>query len=124
MKKTFPFSSPGHAPQRVIEAIKHDVRKYVKRERKKPAPADGDFWDFACKIGADAATAEVKKLNEINAAIDAIALAGAAGVYVEIVSVAAKHVRHPAAAAVAATQPAPLATGLAGSATHSLQDPA
>ena len=60
--------------------------------------------------------------NVINAAIDAVALTSAPSVYIEIAAIAAKHVRYPAAAD--ATQAAPLATGLDGSATHSLQDPA
>ena len=122
MKKTFLFTASGHAPARVIESIKHDVRKYVKRERSKPVPADGDYWDFACKIGPDSAAAESKHLKDLNAAIDAVALTGAPSVYIEIAAIAAKHVRYPAAAD--ATQAAPLATGLDGSATHSLQDPA
>lgn len=122
MKKIFLFTAPGHAPARVIEAIKHDVRKYVKRERSKPVPADGDYWDFTCKIGSDPTVAEIKHIKDVNAAIDAVALSGAPSVYIEIAAIAAKHVRYPAAAD--ATQAAPLATGLDGSATHSLQDPA
>ena len=122
MKKIFLFTAPGHAPARVIEAIKHDVRKYVKRERSKPVPADGDYWDFTCKIGSDPTVAESKHIKDVNAAIDAVALSGAPSVYIEIAAIPTKHVRHPAAAD--ATQPAPLATGLDGSATHSLQDPA
>jgi hypothetical protein len=122
MKKSFPFSSPDHAPARVVEAIKHDVRKYVKRERGKPVPEGSDYWDFACKVGADRDAAETKHLKDINVAIDAVAVTGAAAVYIEIAAVPAKHARHPALASAA--QPAPLATGLDGSATHSLHDPA
>ena len=51
MKKVFPFSAPGHQPPRVVAAIKSDVRKYVKRERRKPLPEGVDFWDFDCKVG-------------------------------------------------------------------------
>ena len=98
------------------------MRKYVKRERSKPVPVDGDYWDFACKIGSDPTVTESKHIKDLNAAIDAVALSGATSVYIEIAAIAAKHVRYPAAAD--ATQAAPLATGLDGSATHSLQDPA
>ena len=122
MKKIFLFNAPGHAPARVIEAIKHDVRKYVKLERSKPVPADGDYWDFTCKIGSNPTVAESKHIKDVNAAIDAVALSGTPSVYIEIAAIAAKHVRYPAAADAA--QAAPLATGLDGSATHSLQDPA
>jgi hypothetical protein len=56
----------------------------VKRERSKPVPADFDLWEFACKVGADAPSAETKDLREVGAAIDAIAAAGATSVYVEV----------------------------------------
>ena len=106
MKKTFPLSAAGLDPQRVIDALKHDVRKYVKRERRKDLPAEVDFWDFACKIGASPESAEPKRINEVNAAIDAVALAGAAAVYVEILSVPGRHVRYPAAPLATNTPPA------------------
>ena len=87
MKKTFQLHEPGKADQRVIEAIKNDVRKYVKRERRKALPADVDFWDFDCRVGLEPATAQVKHLAEVAAAIDAVAVTeGATGVYVEILA--------------------------------------
>lgn len=97
MKKTFPLSVTGIDSPRVIEAIKHDVRRYVKRERRKTTPEGTDFWDFACKVGPSRDTAEAKRIDEVNPAIDAVALAGSAEVYIEILSVSGKHVRHPAA---------------------------
>ena len=46
MRKIFPLEVHGLKPPRVIESIKHDVRKYLKRERRKALPEDVDFWDF------------------------------------------------------------------------------
>lgn len=106
MKKTFPFSAPDRATARVIDAIKHDVRKYVKRERRKELPEGKDFWDFACKIGATADAAEPKSLDEVNPAIDAVAAAGAETVFVEILAVGGQHIRH-AAAPLGPVPPAP-----------------
>lgn len=97
MKKTFPLNVTGIESPRVIDAIKHDVRKYVKRERRKTIPEGTDFWDFACKVGPSRDTAESKRIDEVNPAIDAVALAGAPEVYIEILAVSGKHVRHPAA---------------------------
>ena len=57
MKKTFPFKVPGIADPRVIESIKNDARKYVKRERRKTLPEGFDLWDFNCKVGPDSASA-------------------------------------------------------------------
>ena len=88
MKKNFPLQDPARDDQRVVEAIKHEVRKYVKRERRKAPPAGFDFWEFNCRVGPDAATGQ--SFKEVMAAIDAVALAGAAAVYVEILAVPAK----------------------------------
>ncbi len=86
MKKTFPLTSPSHQPPRVVEQIKSDVRKYLKRERKKPLPDGVDFWDFACKIGHGEAEPEIKHVEEIVPAIDQAAASGGASVYIEILA--------------------------------------
>ena len=86
MRKTFALTQPGKADARVLDSVKHDVRKYVKRERRKPPAPDFDVWDFDCKVGADAATAESKDLNDVSAAVDAVASTGAKSVYIEILA--------------------------------------
>ena len=86
MKKNFPLKAPGKADARVIEAIKSDIRKYVKRERRKTPPEGFELWDFNCKVGASAATAEVQPLKEIGRVIDAVAQTGVESVYVEIIA--------------------------------------
>ncbi len=86
MKKTFPLTSPNHQPARVVEQIKSDVRKYVKRERKKKLPEGVDFWDFDCRIGQGAAEPEKKHVEEITSVIDQAAAAGAETVFIEILA--------------------------------------
>ncbi len=86
MKKLFPLTSPTHQPARVVEQIKADVRKYVKRERKKKLPDGVDFWDFDCRIGQGAAEPEKKHVDEMIAAIDQSAAAGAETVFIEILA--------------------------------------
>jgi hypothetical protein len=87
MKKTFQLHTPGKDDQRVFEAIKNDVRKYVKRERRKALPAGVDFWDFDCRVGPDAAAAVAKHPAEVDSAIGAVASTeGATAVYVEILA--------------------------------------
>jgi hypothetical protein len=86
MKKIFPLSVEGHQPPRVIEQIKSDVRKYVKRERKKTLPEGVDFWDFDCKVGLDQATAETKHVEELIKSIDEAAAHQWASVYIEILA--------------------------------------
>jgi len=86
MKKTFPLESAGHAPARVIESIKNDLRKYLKRERRKPLGDGVDFWDFDCRIGSDAEVAVAVHVMEITDAIDRVAATGAESVYLEILA--------------------------------------
>lgn len=86
MKKQFPLTSPNHQPARVIEQIKNDIRKYLKRERKKSLPEGVDFWDFNCKVGQGEATPETKHVEELTAAIDQAAASECPSVYIEILA--------------------------------------
>jgi hypothetical protein len=72
MKKTFILTHPKIKRPRLIEAIKHEVKKYVKRERGKTLPPGVDFWDFDCKFGPTAEEAIKIHLAEINKHIDKI----------------------------------------------------
>lgn len=70
MKKTFVLSHPKLKIARLIEAAKHDVKKYIKRERKKKLPQDVDYWDFDCKYGHTEQKAKTIHISEINKCID------------------------------------------------------
>ncbi len=93
MKKTFPLHVPGKPDERVLEEIRRDVRRYVKRERRKPVPVGFTVWEFDCKVGPEAAVAETRSLPDIGAAIDAVARSGAPTAYVEIVARAAHRMK-------------------------------
>lgn len=86
MKKNYPLSVDGKHPERVLEAVKHDIRKYFKRERARVLPKGVDFWDFDCKVGLTADSAEVVRVGALIEAVDAAAKTEAASVYVEILS--------------------------------------
>lgn len=88
MKKTFPLAVEGKHPDRLLDSIKHELRKYVQRERRRPLPEGVDFWDFDCKFGPDAASAEVVHVAELNKRLDALVQAGGTQFYAEIL---AKH---------------------------------
>ena len=66
MEKTFNLTHPKIKVPRLVEAIKHEVKKYIKRERRKILPENVDFWDFDCRFGIDEATSEVIHLDDIN----------------------------------------------------------
>jgi hypothetical protein len=86
MKKTFPFHVEGIKPPRVVEAIKHDVRKYVKRERRKALPEGVDFWDFHCRVGPDATSNKAIHVDDIPHEIDEASKAQQPAIYIEIIA--------------------------------------
>ena len=86
MKKNFPLQLEGKNSDRVLEAVKHEIRKYFKRERNRVLPKGVDFWDFDCKVGSSANTAEVVKVSAVIEGVDALAKSGVASAYVEILS--------------------------------------
>lgn len=86
MKKVFKLHIEGKNSDRVMDAIKHEVRKYVKRERAKVLPAGVDYWAFDCKFGVTAEVAEVVHVGEITKKMDEVALAGGDSFYVEIIA--------------------------------------
>lgn len=86
MKKTFKLHVEGKNSDRVLDAIKHEVRKYVKREKRKTLPQGAHYWAFDCKFGATADVAEPLHLGEITKQMDVIARAGGESFYVEILA--------------------------------------
>lgn len=84
MKKTFPLHDVRKADARVRDAIRHEVRKYVKRERQKLLPEDFTVWEFDCQVGATPESAETLALAQVGAAIDRVAEAGSSSVFLEI----------------------------------------
>ncbi|HWV15800.1 MAG TPA: DUF6172 family protein, partial [Cellvibrio sp.] len=86
MKKTFKLHLEGKNSDRVLEAIKHQVNKYIKRERRKQLPSGVDYWDFNCRFGVVEAEAEVVHLAEIRKKMDEVARNGGDSFYVEILA--------------------------------------
>lgn len=111
MKKTFPLHAPGKADERVVESIKHEVRKYVKRERGKSLPTGFDQWDFNCRVGLSATAATTRDLRDVASAIDEVVQLGSAEVYIEILAVAA--LRTPRLASIPASPVLPVEGDLA-----------
>lgn len=90
MKKSFPLTSASHKPARVVEAIKAEIRKYLKRERRKPLPEEMDFWDFDCRAGKDEPSAATVHVSEITKPIDTAASESWDSIYIEILAKPAK----------------------------------
>lgn len=77
MKKTFQLQIEGKHPERLLEAIKHEIRQYMKRERRKTLPSQMDFWDFDCRFGLTEDSAEVCHVGAFMDRINEAAAAGA-----------------------------------------------
>lgn len=86
MRKTYPLRPEGKHPDRVLDAVKHDIRKYMKRERRRDLPADAHFWDFDCRFGASQDQAQAVHPGALIAELDTLAKAGAKQVYVELLA--------------------------------------
>ncbi len=87
MKKIFKLTDEKKHEDRVLEAVKNDIRKYVKREKKKELPDKATmYWDFDCKIGATADKAKVVAYEELIKALDAVKADGSKECYVEILA--------------------------------------
>jgi len=70
LKKTFPLQQENKHPDRVLYSIKYDIRRYLKRERKKKLPEDTTFLDFECRFGQNNETAESLSASQIITALD------------------------------------------------------
>ncbi|HSV36582.1 MAG TPA: DUF6172 family protein [Ramlibacter sp.] len=86
MKKTFQLNVEGKNRDRTLDAVKHEIRKYLKRERRRDVPAGADFWDFDCRFGLSEQTASPTHLGNVIGLIDEAAKSGADQFYVEILS--------------------------------------
>jgi len=86
VRKTYQLNIEGKNRDRVLDAVKHDIRKYVKRQRRVALPEGVDFWDFDCKFGLAADTAAPIHFGNLIEQMDAAAKDGAASFYVELLA--------------------------------------
>jgi len=86
VKKTFQLHIEGKNRDRVLDATKHEIRQYIKRERRKALPEGVDYWDFDCKFGTSSANAQDVHFATLTALIDAVAKEGGAAFYLELLA--------------------------------------
>lgn len=92
MKKNFKLTASNKHPDRVVDSIKNEIRKYIKREKRKALPEGFDYWDFECKFAQKDETPTAINFNDITACIDAAAKAQCETFYMEIMAKAGKKV--------------------------------
>ena len=87
MKKIYKLTDEKKHEDRVLEAVKNDIRKYAKREKKKDlSDKKLMYWDFDCKIGATSDNAKVVSYEELIKELDAVKASGATEAYVEVIA--------------------------------------
>ncbi len=86
MKKTFKLTDPKIKTARVVESVKHQIKKYFKRERNKPLQDGVDFWDFDCKFADLEANAINVDASDLNKLLSAAEVQGLESVYIEILA--------------------------------------
>ena len=95
MNKLFPLTHPKIRPARLVDSIRAEINKYIKRERNKKLPDGVDFWDFDCKVGASMDASADTHVSALSKAIGDVLVAGNEAVYLEIKSKPAKRTKKP-----------------------------
>jgi hypothetical protein len=86
MKKNFALHEENKKPDRVVESVKAEVNKYLARERRKTLPQGVDYWDFDCRVGAEANSSQRVHVKELSKSIDHVAALKVPSVYIEILA--------------------------------------
>ena len=86
MKKIFKLTDEKKKPERIIEASKHEIRKYLKRERGKKLPEGADYWDFDCCFGQNSEETQPLHVAQITSALDKAYDAKWEQCYIEIIA--------------------------------------
>ena len=105
MRKTYLLTVEGKNRDRLLDAAKHDIRKYVKRERSRSLPPGVDFFDFDCKLGAREGAAAALHFATLMTSIDALVKDGADQFYVEVVTKHGHRSARPMAAGASDSSP-------------------
>ena len=100
MKKLFQLTLEGRNRDRLLDASKHEVRKYVARQRRAVLPEGVDYWDFACRFGSTEADATEVHFATLIGLMDEAGKAGADGFFVSILGTRGVRVSKPLDASV------------------------
>lgn len=84
MKKTFKLEHPKIKVPRVVDSVKHEIKKYIKKERKKPLPSGSKYWVFECKFGQSEEASVDIPLSKLTKSIDDLVENNIMTIYVEI----------------------------------------
>ena len=86
MKKRFDLIVENKNPQRVLESIKNEIRKYIKREKRKPLKDGVDFWKIQCQFAINDEALQPIKYEDITKCINEAAESNAQSFLIELLS--------------------------------------
>lgn len=86
MKKTFVLTNPKIKIERMLEAARRDIKKYIKREQNKTLPENVDYWDFDCKYGKTKEEAKTIHIAEIKECLNEVMELKLESFYLEILA--------------------------------------
>ncbi len=86
MKKRFELVTSNKEPQRVLEAVKNEIRKYIKREKRKPLPEGLDIWNIDCRFAKDEEEPQKILFQDITKCLDEAASSDAKSIYIELIA--------------------------------------
>jgi len=86
MKKTFKLKVENKNPDRLLEAIKNEIRKYIKREKRKPLTEEVDFWKLECKFAQNDDEPSEINFEDIMGHVNKAASQDCDSFYMEIIS--------------------------------------
>lgn len=84
MKKTYSLEHPKIKAPRIVDSIKHDIKKMLKNERKKPLPAQATYWGFDCRFGQSEEAAVGVHLSGLTKGIDSLVENDVKTIYIEV----------------------------------------
>tara|TARA_B110000046_G_C12907419_1_gene361341 strand:+ start:293 stop:661 length:369 start_codon:yes stop_codon:yes gene_type:complete len=93
VKKIYELTAVNKEAERVIEAIKNDIRKYIKREKRKTLPEGMNVWNIDCKFAQNDADPVRIQFQDITKCIDEAAELDCKSIYIELLSNAIKKER-------------------------------
>jgi hypothetical protein len=86
LKKTFFLKDEKKDLNRILDSIKHNIRKYIKREKRKTLPEGSDFWKINCKFGQNEQNAIDIRFEDIIKTINALPQENWESFYIELTS--------------------------------------
>ena len=84
MKQTYKLVHPKIKAPRIVDSMKHDIKKYLKKERENTLPKGMKFWSFDCKLGQSEESATLVPQLELMSSIDEMVANKITTVYVEM----------------------------------------